>query len=592
VDVPRRGAANGGWSAERAAALLDAIPSRVSWWDAQGRIRYANAGALAYARRTWPELAGADPVELIGPEHFAAERHHFAAALAGDAQQYDREISDEQRGHRYEQVHVIPFVVGGERNGVIVHVVDGTARVQAQRQARREHERLALRRARHSVATALQQTVFAKIGQAMQVLERACGSAGSDRDALIHDASERIDDAITSLRDAIAALRRGRVRELEGEPAEPPLFASADRAEPVVTPLPDPSLGSRADGGATCGLTCEVLELILDHLPAAVTTWDPHYFNMFANRPAARWYGFRSGAEMRGMHGSELLGPAAYRASLPLGEAAMGGTPTQFVRAIADADGRLRHAQVTYRAHLVDGELVGAVALVFDVTSHVEAEAELQESLDQAAVLNFRERMAEDLHDLVIQRLYATNLALTNTTVAAEQRIADAVDTLGHAVQELREAVLDLHRHPVEVEARTAIGRLLNHAAHALPTAPVLRWHGPQANLPLDVVNDMLAVVNEAVSNAVRHGRPRHVAVDVTAAVDEVRIRVCDDGTGMSPRGRRSGLANLAARARRRGGRMVVRRGRPAGTVVDWRAPLPAAPPVIERPRRGDVERA
>jgi PAS domain S-box-containing protein len=626
VQVSRPRTADGVWSAERAAALLDAIPSRVAWWDADARIRYANAEALIYARRSWAEVAGANLADFLPPDQLAAEGAHFAAALAGSVQQYDREVVDRNGNRRYEQIHLIPLTVGGRRDGFVVHVMDGTARVEAQRQAQRAHERLALRRARHAVATAMQQTVSRTITSAAQFLADARCTDPVGREDLLHAASDGIDDAIASLREAIAALRRNQRAAPDAEsPRESDVWLSADSAgrpgarsdarssarsgarsdarsdaeptaEPgpngrfastvaMVTPLPGPELGPPPDDDATRGLDCELLDLILDHVPAAVTTWDPEYYNTFANRPAARWYGFGSGAEMRGWHGSDLLGADAYEASLPHGEAAMRGRPTEFIRAVAGGDGRLRHAQVVYRAHVVRGELVGAVALVFDVTSRVEAEAELHESLDRSAVLTDRERIAEDLHDLVIQRLYATNLLLNNPAVPAEQRIADALDALADASEELRTAVRDLDGSPVVVEPRAAIGRVLRHAAKALPTAPVLRWRGADdLTVPLDLVSDMLAVVNEAVSNAVRHGHPHHVTVEVTTTAEQVRIRISDDGIGLVRRGRRSGLANLAARARRRGGRMEVRRRRPAGTIIDWWAPIAVPGPAPDGP--------
>jgi signal transduction histidine kinase len=221
---------------------------------------------------------------------------------------------------------------------------------------------------------------------------------------------------------------------------------------------------------------------------------------------------------------------------------------------------------------------VGALAYVLDVTSRVDAETELHESREQAAVLIDRERIAEDLHDLVIQRLYATNLVLDNPALPAAERVRTARAGLDRALEELAECVRDLEGPGEAIDPQAAVEQVLRQAAGALPAPPILAWHvAPDVDLPVDVVHDLLAVVNEAVSNAVRHGRPRQVTVDIGAGVKELRVRVSDDGVGIGNSGRRSGLANLAARAERRGGGLAVQARQPTGTVIDWRVPMPDA---------------
>jgi PAS domain S-box-containing protein len=450
----------------------------------------------------------------------------------------------------------------------VAHVVDATARVQAEHETQREREQLALRRARHALATALQGTVFATVGEAIELLH-AVGQRPGGGDTVPAAATDRIDDAIAALREAIGTLRRQPRVRTQLRPVESLV------GPPTVLDLPDPGVALAGDD-LTRGLDLARLEDILDHLPAAVTVWDLDNYNTFANRPAARWYGYAAGAELRGVHATELVDARAYAASLPHGDQARAGTPTQFVRVVRGPDGRHRYAQITYRALVVEGEAVGTLAYVLDVTSRVEAETELHESREQAAVLSDRERIAEDLHDLVIQRLYATNLVLDNPALPAAERVRTARAGLDRALEELAECVRDLEGPGEAVDPQAAVEQVLRQAAGALPAAPVLSWQvAAGVELPADIVHDLLAVVNEAVSNAVRHGRPRQVTVEVGAA-DELRVRVSDDGVGIGNSGRRSGLANLAARAERRGGRLAILPRQPTGTVIDWRVPAPA----------------
>jgi PAS domain S-box-containing protein len=568
MSPPRTDSPVARWTAASAAAVLDAVPSRVSWCDSAGRMRYANAAVLAEFGRSWDELAGATLDDVLGAERYAEEAHHVAAALAGETRRYDRKVLAADGTRRFEQIQLVPLRFAEGRDGFVAHVIDATARVQAEHETQREREQLALRRARHALATALQGTVFATVGEAIEQLRRA----GDDADAVPDTAADHIDDAIAALREAIGTLRR-----------HPRARPAAPRPAPVVGPptlleLPVPVFDPASDADPTRGLDVTRLECILDHLPAAVTTWDVRDYNIFANRPAARWYGYASGTELRGVHASDLLGARVYAASRPHGERAMTGRPTQFVRVVPGPDGRLRYAQITYRALVVDGETVGALAYVLDVTSRVEAEAELHESREQAAVLGDRERIAEDLHDLVIQRLYATNLVLDNPALPAAERVRTARAGLDRALEELAQCVRDLEGPGEAVDPQAAVEQVLRQAAGTLPAPPVLTWLvGPRVELPADLVHDLLAVVNEAVSNAVRHGRPRQVTVEVDTGGDGLRIRVCDDGVGIGNSGRRSGLANLAARAERRGGRLAVLPRDPSGTVIDWRVPTPAA---------------
>jgi signal transduction histidine kinase len=196
-----------------------------------------------------------------------------------------------------------------------------------------------------------------------------------------------------------------------------------------------------------------------------------------------------------------------------------------------------------------------------------------------------RDRIARDLHDHVVQRLYATALALDRIARSLEdvdpytsQRVARSVDELDATIAQIRSSIFGLHDGE---SAATGLGRRLadvvRPATEGSGVRPDLRLRGDLDGLPPTLTADLLAVVRELVSNVVRHAGATRVAVSVDAGDDpgaEVRVVVTDDGRGMPAVTVRSGLANLAERAAWHGGRLTTAGG-PAGTEVTWTVPRP-----------------
>ncbi|MGQ0574242.1 MAG: sensor histidine kinase [Pseudonocardia sp.] len=192
-----------------------------------------------------------------------------------------------------------------------------------------------------------------------------------------------------------------------------------------------------------------------------------------------------------------------------------------------------------------------------------------------------RDRIARDLHDHVIQRLFAAGLSLQATLrrsgdPGVERRIQQVVDELDLTVRDIRTAIFDLHA-PV-VGAETGLRRrLLDTATEATAgsaVVPTVRISGAVDTLvPSGVGGHAVAVVREAVSNAVRHGGAAAVTVTVEAG-GELLVDVADDGVGIDPGAARSGLHNLAERAHECGGTLDVTPRRIGGTRVRWRVPL------------------
>jgi len=207
--------------------------------------------------------------------------------------------------------------------------------------------------------------------------------------------------------------------------------------------------------------------------------------------------------------------------------------------------------------------------------------ARAQEEREMLVVLEDRERIARDLHDVVIQRLFATGLQLQSTARLAVRpevvdRIGAAVDDLDTTIRDIRSAIFEL-RTPAAATLRADIRATVDAAAASLGLRPVLVLDGPlDSAVPDDARPDLLAALRESLSNVVKHARAGAVEVRVTASGEALHLVITDDGVGAGVAGydERSGLANIRERAARHGGEFRVEPVEPSGTRVEWSIPL------------------
>jgi signal transduction histidine kinase len=205
--------------------------------------------------------------------------------------------------------------------------------------------------------------------------------------------------------------------------------------------------------------------------------------------------------------------------------------------------------------------------------------ARAQEEREMLVVLEDRERIARDLHDVVIQRLFATGLQLQSAArlaVRAEvaDRIGAAVDDLDKTIRDIRSAIFEL-RTPASDTLRGDVRATVDAAAASLGLRPELILDGPiDSAVPDTVRPDLLAVLRECLSNVVKHARANAVEVRISASGDGLRLTVRDDGLGRGEYDERSGLANMRERAALHGGEFRVDRVEPSGTLVEWSVPL------------------
>ena len=203
-----------------------------------------------------------------------------------------------------------------------------------------------------------------------------------------------------------------------------------------------------------------------------------------------------------------------------------------------------------------------------------------RETRHRMELLEERTRIARDLHDHVIQRLFAVGLNLQSLSTRLEppfaERLATQIDEVDSAITHIRQSIFSLQRTPADAHSlRSRIIEAVERIDSQLPGRARLEFHGPIDTLADDkLAEDVVAVVTEALSNVVRHAGATSARVLVTVAGDRLGVECIDDGRGMpSTPTRRSGLANLQERAERRGGAFEVS-SEARGTRLLWWAPL------------------
>src|SRR5829696_5477526 len=232
-------------------------------------------------------------------------------------------------------------------------------------------------------------------------------------------------------------------------------------------------------------------------------------------------------------------------------------------------------------AEPLDAPVAPLVAAFADQASAALDNAARQRLARQLDVYEDRDRIARDLHDLVIQRVFAAGLALQSVLPRVRdeevrRRVQGVVAQLDDTVRDIRTTIFDLHTTDSSEHADSLRRRVLNVVTETADDVlkPTVRMSGAVDSLITgELAADVVAVVREAVSNAARHSGGRHVTVTLDVA-DEVVIEVVDDGCGIDERAARSGLRNLEQRAGRHGGGASVEPLTDGGTRVRWHASL------------------
>ncbi|MFE9104440.1 GAF domain-containing sensor histidine kinase [Actinomadura geliboluensis] len=282
---------------------------------------------------------------------------------------------------------------------------------------------------------------------------------------------------------------------------------------------------------------------------------------------------FTDGVSLRSADGGEAAREARVPTQVPVGPllaVPLGlGSSAQGVLTVANPPGGPVFSEGTQR--LLEA-FAGQAAVALEL-------ADRRRDTERLALLEDRDRIAKDLHDTVIQRLFAAAMTLMAAIKITQKRevavrIQRAVDDLDDTMRQIRSTIFALQA-PVDVASlRSRVHALVDAAAEQLGFAPSVRLDGLLDTAVDDEIGEHLqAVVREALSNVARHARASQVTVAID--VDDVLcLRVEDDGVGISEGGRRSGLRNMSERAEKLGGSFTAEPRPDGGTTLIWRVPL------------------
>lgn len=221
------------------------------------------------------------------------------------------------------------------------------------------------------------------------------------------------------------------------------------------------------------------------------------------------------------------------------------------------------------------------VALASAVASAID-NARLYARVAELVVSEDRERIARDLHDTVIQRLFATGLSLQSVVALAPDRelrarLEEAVADLDDTIRQVRMAIFALEPPPtLRSSLRARVLALCADSARALGFEPAVHFSGPiDTVVGGDVASELLATLREALANVARHAGATSAEVELSVD-DHLHLTVTDDGVGIGPGRHRTGngLPNMATRAELLGGSFSLSARPEGGTELTWRVPL------------------
>ncbi|MFI7538974.1 GAF domain-containing protein [Streptosporangium sp. NPDC049376] len=260
--------------------------------------------------------------------------------------------------------------------------------------------------------------------------------------------------------------------------------------------------------------------------------------------------------------------PIGSAGAVPLGA----GAAVRGVLSLVRRVGRMPFGQAELRLlHAFAGQAAIALEL-----------AEARQDAERLGLLEDRDRIAKDLHDVIIQRLFAVAMTLMSTVRLVERpeasgRLQGAIDELDETIRQIRSTIFALQtpRQADVPSLRARVVTLVEGARDRLGFMPALRMEGHlDSEVPEPVAEHLLAVLREALSNLVRHAEATRAEVSAQVVGGHITLAVTDNGVGLPSGGRRSGLRNLEERAAQLGGSFTAESLPEGGTRLLWSVPL------------------
>jgi len=328
----------------------------------------------------------------------------------------------------------------------------------------------------------------------------------------------------------------------------------------------------------------------LDAISEGVFMFDPDTLrSTYVNQGAIEQTG-RTRAELDAMGPLDFLvdyDEVALRSLLaPLVEHRVGSR--SLTTRFRSVDGRVFPVEVVIQCpRLSRGLSPVVVALVRDITSRLESEARLREAHEAVQLLEDRERIARELHDTVIQRLFATGMStqaligrVSDPEVA--DRLRGVVDELDTTIRDIRTAIFGLQGGAFGTGVRAKVLEVVREITPVLGFEPRVHFVGPlDATVDAEVAEQLLPTLREALANVGRHAKATHVEVILSGTPDRLTLEVIDDGVGPHGAAERladghtgHGLVNMARRAQTLGGTCELRASPVVGATLVWEVPL------------------
>jgi two-component system sensor histidine kinase DevS len=320
----------------------------------------------------------------------------------------------------------------------------------------------------------------------------------------------------------------------------------------------------------------ELAGALIDSSPDGLLLVDTNGIIHVAN-PVAGWLFGYDQAALIGTSVDALV-PNEYRHTHPLHRASYLETPSSRPMGTGlqlfgeHSSGEMFPVEVSLSPCTIEG-VVYTIATIRDVS-------ERQESAAQMAMLHDRQRIARDLHDMVIQRLFAAGMSLqavqeTARPAIVADRIATTISELDDTIRELRSAIFRLGQHGEQRTLSAQITELIHERSRHLGFEPDLRLVGDIDALPDFIADQLVATVTEGLSNVVRHANASAATVRIERVADGLLLLISDNGIGLSSEPKRSGgLSNMMWRAAELGGTCTVGLNQPApGTRLVWHVP-------------------